>query len=161
MLQFTTRASRLDDAEELARVHTQSWQETYTGLIPEQGWSAESRLRREAMWNKLLTDNDTTTVIAEIGSRMVGFAHAHHLRDEPALPTEELAMIYVLSTAYGTGAGQALLDAALNGAAASLWVLEQNPRARAFYAKNRFIHDGAVREMDFDPNIRELRLVRR
>ncbi|EAR24316.1 putative enoyl-CoA hydratase/isomerase family protein [marine actinobacterium PHSC20C1] len=161
MPSFTTRAARLDDAEELAAVHTKSWQETYTGLFPEQAWSEESRLRREAMWNELLTDNDTTTVVAEIESHIIGFAHAEHSREEPSLPAEELKMIYVLSSAHGTGAGQALIDAVLGGAAATVWVLKQNPRARAFYAKNRFMYDGTVREMDFNPNIRELRLVRR
>ncbi|MBH0131618.1 GNAT family N-acetyltransferase [Salinibacterium sp. NK8237] len=160
MPSFTTRAARLDDAEELAAVHTQCWKETYAGLFPEQAWSTEARQRREAMWNELLTDSNTTTVVAEVRSRIVGLAHAHHNRDEPNLPPEELAMIYVLTSAHGTGAGQALIDAALGGAAASVWVLEQNPRARAFYAKNRFMYDGTVREMDFNPNIRELRLAR-
>ncbi|WP_341952443.1 GNAT family N-acetyltransferase [Salinibacterium sp. TMP30] len=160
MPSFTTRAARLDDAEELAAVHTQSWKETYTGLFPEQAWSEESRLRRETMWNELLTDSNTTTVVAEINSRIIGIAHAQHNRDEAALPSKELAMIYVLTEAHGTGAGQALIDSALGGAAASVWVLEQNPRARSFYARNRFMYDGTVRAMDFDPGIRELRLVR-
>lgn len=160
MASFTTRAARLDDAEELARVHTQSWKETYAGLFPEQAWSEESRLRRETLWNELLTAGNTTTVVAEIDSRIIGIAHAQHNRDDATLPSEELAMIYVLSSAHGTGAGQSLIDAALGGAAATVWVLEQNPRARSFYAKNRFMHDGTVRAMDFDPNIRELRLVR-
>lgn len=158
---FTTRAARLDDATELAAVHTQSWQETYTGLFPAQAWSAESRARREAMWNVLLTDHDTTSVVAEVDGVIVGLAHAEHNRDEADLPAEELKMIYVLASAHGTGAGQALIDAALGGGPASVWVLEQNPRARAFYAKNRFMRDGMVREMDFNPNIRELRLIRR
>tara|TARA_R110000868_G_scaffold6370_3_gene36382 strand:- start:154 stop:639 length:486 start_codon:yes stop_codon:yes gene_type:complete len=161
MPSFTTRAARLDDAEELAAVHTQSWQETYTGLFSENAWSAESRVRREAMWNVLLTDDDTTSVVAEVDGAIIGFAHAEHNRDEPNLPAEELKMIYVLASAHGTGAGQALIDAALGGAPASVWVLEQNPRARTFYAKNRFMRDGTVREMDFNPNIRELRLIRR
>ena len=115
MPSFTTRAARLDDAEELAAVHTQSWQETYTGLFSENAWSAESRVRREAMWNVLLTDDDTTSVVAEVDGAIIGFAHAEHNR----------------------------------------------PRARTFYAKNRFMRDGTVREMDFNPNIRELRLIRR
>lgn len=160
MPSFTTRAARLDDSQELAAVHTQSWKETYIGLFPKQAWSEESQLRRETMWNELLTDRNTTTVVAEIDSRIIGFAHAEHSRDEPLLPSEELKMIYVLTEAHGTGAGQALIDSALGGAAASVWVLEQNPRARSFYARNRFMYDGTVREMDFDPTIRELRLIR-
>jgi len=158
---FTTRAARLDDAEELAAVHTQSWKETYSGLFPEEAWSDEARLRRLEMWNELLLNVNDTTAVAEVDSRIVGFAHAEHNRDEPSLPEKELKMIYVLAVAQCAGTGQALLDSVLGWAPASVWVLEQNPRARAFYAKHRFIHNGTVREMDFNPNIRELRLVRR
>lgn len=161
MPSFSTRAARLDDAEELAAVHTQSWEETYTGLFPEQAWSNEARLRRLGMWNVLLADNNVTTIVAEVESRIVGFAHSEHNLDESSPSDEELKMIYVLVIAQGTGAGQALIDSALGEAAASVWVLEHNPRARAFYAKNRFTHDGTMRVMDFDPNIRELRLIRR
>lgn len=160
MPSFITRAGRVEDAQKLAAVHTQSWKETYVGLFPPQAWSTEARLRRLEMWNELLADRDLTTVVAEVESRIVGFAHAEHSRDETPIPSEELKMLYVLTEAHGTGAGQALIDSAIGGAAASVWVLEQNPRARSFYARNRFIPDGTVREMDFDPNIRELRLVR-
>jgi ribosomal protein S18 acetylase RimI-like enzyme len=58
---------------------------------------------------------------------------------EPDAPRDrELLSIYVLSKAYGSGAGQALLDAALGDRPACLWVAAQNPRAQSFYRRNGF-----------------------
>ena len=54
-----------------------------------------------------------------------------------------------------------LADAALGDDPASLWVLEDNPRARAFYRRHGFDPDGAVKTHTVDgAAIREVRLVR-
>ncbi|WP_439688481.1 GNAT family N-acetyltransferase [Curtobacterium sp. SP.BCp] len=67
-------------------------------------------------------------------------------------------MLYVLARAHGSGAGQALLDAALGHRSASLWVAEDNPRAQAFYRRNGFTVDGAT--SSFGPIERSVRMVR-
>jgi ribosomal protein S18 acetylase RimI-like enzyme len=60
----------------------------------------------------------------------------------------ELAAINVHPAAWGTGAGTALLDAAERTLAqqgfprAVLWVAAQNPRARRFYERQGWTHDG-------------------
>ena len=51
-------------------------------------------------------------------------------------------MIYALRRVHGTGVGQALLDAVIGKDSAYLWVLEDNPRAQAFYRRNSFVPDG-------------------
>ena len=61
-------------------------------------------------------------------------------RSEP-----ELYALYVLASHYGTGVAAALLDAAIGTGTASVWVLSDNARAIAFYAKHRFIPDGTSR----------------
>jgi GNAT superfamily N-acetyltransferase len=72
----------------------------------------------------------------------------------------ELQILYVLKSAHGTGAGQALLDAVIGDRPAQLWVAEDNPRANAFYRRNRFVPDGA-RIVDAEANnMVEIRLVR-
>ena len=63
---------------------------------------------------------------------------------EPA--RRELEGIYLRKTAYGSGAGQLLLDAVVADAPAYLWMLDDNPRAEAFYRKNSFARDGAGRD---------------
>jgi hypothetical protein len=67
-------------------------------------------------------------------------------------------MIYVLRSADGSGAEQALLDAVLADRPASLWVAADNPRAHASYLRNGFRPDGA--ESSFGPIPRTVRLIR-
>lgn len=70
-------------------------------------------------------------------------------------------MIYTLARVHGSGAGQLLLDALIGADAAFLWVLEDNPRAQAFYAKNGFVADGARKLMPPEWNsLPEVRMVR-
>ncbi|MHA7200304.1 GNAT family N-acetyltransferase [Arthrobacter alkaliphilus] len=51
-------------------------------------------------------------------------------------------VLYTLRRVHGLGVGQALVDAVIGNSAAFLWVLEDNPRAQAFYRKNGFRPDG-------------------
>lgn len=59
----------------------------------------------------------------------------------------ELSMLYVDAAWRGSGVAAALACEVIGDEAACLWVLEENPRARAFYAKLGFEPDGAVEEL--------------
>ncbi|MGO2359488.1 MAG: GNAT family N-acetyltransferase [Brachybacterium tyrofermentans] len=48
----------------------------------------------------------------------------------------------------------------LEGGPASVWVAEDNPRARRFYEKLGFTPDGATQVEEQLANIRDLRMVR-
>ena len=73
----------------------------------------------------------------------------------------ELRWIYTLERVHGSGAGQLLLDAVVGREAAYLWVLEDNPRAQAFYARNGFALDGAAKAMPQEwHRLPEVRMVR-
>jgi ribosomal protein S18 acetylase RimI-like enzyme len=52
-----------------------------------------------------------------------------------------------------------LLDVAIGREAASLWVLEGNERAMAFYRRNGFTADGARADEEFF-GVSEIRMVR-
>ncbi len=93
---------------------------------------------------------------------MIGFASCGASRD--ATGEGELYAIYVLPEAWGSSAGRALLAAALEAmrtggfATASLWVLDDNPRARRFYEREGWEHDGGRREEEIlDVQISEVR----
>lgn len=81
---------------------------------------------------------------------MVGFASCGEGRDP--VGEGELYAIYALPEAWGSGVGSALMTAALealraNGfATASLWVLEDNPRARRFYEREGWTRGGRREE---------------
>ena len=82
------------------------------------------------------------------GDQPVGFAQLAHRSLQQQLPSErlgELQKLYVLKSHQGTGAGPALLQAAIEEAKTQqpefLWldVLRQNDRARIFYERYGFV----------------------
>ena len=86
-------------------------------------------------------------------------------RDEPGIG--ELYAIYVLPSAWSTGAGRALLERAEERLAddydeATLWVLEDNPRARRFYEAAGWRPDGTQKaEPRWDVSAPEVRYRKR
>ena len=110
------------------------------------------------MWEATLREAGTSTIVAEGPEGIVGFASTTPSTESDAVRPEELAMLYVLESAHGSGAGQALLHAALGDRSASLWVAADNPRVHAFYRRNGFRPDGA--ESSFGPIPRTVRLIR-
>ncbi|MDQ1121580.1 GNAT family N-acetyltransferase [Microbacterium trichothecenolyticum] len=147
------------DAVAIATVHATSWRETYGRFVddPETSeWFAVDR--RIRMWADDLDAGTFTTMVATIDGEIVGFAAARPTSGPDAARPEELAMLYVVAHAHGTGAGQALLDAVLDDRPAQLWVAADNPRAHAFYRRNGFRPDGA--ESSFGPIPTTVRLVR-
>ena len=90
---------------------------------------------------------------------LVGFSVVGPNRDPDAPAAQELFAIYTRAAWWGTGLGQRLWDAVRPGESCSLWVLEDNARARGFYARNGFVPDGA-RELYTDLGAWEIRMVR-
>lgn len=75
-------------------------------------------------------------------------------RDADADPgrTGQLATMYLLPQAWGTGTGRELMAAVVDGltalgyAEATLWVLDSNDRGRRFYARrDSWVEDGITR----------------
>ncbi|GIG29087.1 hypothetical protein Cma02nite_16870 [Cellulomonas marina] len=139
----------VDDATGVARVNVASWHESYSHVVRPEVLAAMDVERAAAGFVAMLGGTSaitpTAAVVAESAGELVGFAVARPSQDQPPVREVELWAIYVLAAAHGTGAGQALLDAALHDAPASLWVWQDNPRAHAFYARNGFAPDGARR----------------
>jgi L-amino acid N-acyltransferase YncA len=105
--------------------------------------------RRETGWRTIIADGVTDVVVALDGEKIIGWASAGSGRDESAPAHCELEGIYVFASAYGSGAGQQLLDAAVGDDAAFLWMADDNPRAEAFHRRNGFEHDGAEETQSF------------
>ncbi|MFD1374541.1 GNAT family N-acetyltransferase [Actinoplanes sichuanensis] len=116
---------------------------------------------RERFWTAALTDvryRENRTAVAERDGELIGVAMSGPPLDAAAMWARHLYVLYVVSAAHGTGAGQALLDAVIDaGESAALWVADPNPRAQAFYRKHGFIADGTVQVED---GVREIRMVR-
>lgn len=156
----TVRRATIDDAEAIGRVHHAAHVETYTGKFPEGVIEANPPERRARMWTRILSEGLGEVWVAELDGEIVGFASTAPARDDDPPREVELATIYLLAAHHGSGLGQALLDAAVADRPVSLWVLDDNPRAIAFYRRNGFEADGAEKLDEHFGSIREIRMVR-
>ena len=141
----TVRPATVDDAAAIARVHVLAWQQTYSPLVEPGELDDLSAERRAERWAANLAAGAAAWV-AETDGAVVGFASiggGDHAEQPRPL---ELGALYVLADHHGSGAGQALLDAALGDAPAFLFVADRNPRATRFYERNGFAFDGASEE---------------
>jgi GNAT superfamily N-acetyltransferase len=155
------RAAQPEDARGIAEVHVQAWREAYAHLLPAENLARLSIEQRELRWSENLASREFSTFVATDVDRIVGFATSGAGRDADSPRDLELPSIYVLASHHGTGVAQRLLDAALGGAPAYLWVADDNPRARAFYARNGFVPDGTTKTGQLTGvDVLEARLVR-
>ncbi|MFQ1000424.1 N-acetyltransferase family protein [Modestobacter sp. SSW1-42] len=139
----TLRPATAADAAGIGPCHLACWRETYAGLLSPEFLAARSAERFTANWAQLLADPATPpVVVAEVDGEVVGFAQTAPSRDTPPARDEELVSLYLRAARHGSGLGQDLLDAVLADRPASLWVAEENSRARRFYERNGFAADG-------------------
>ena len=142
MTPFVIRATRFEDAEEITRVHIQSWQESYRGLMPQaylDGISFEERLSWRLKGWERIQRGESGCFVATVHDRIVGFT-AFGLSRSPELSIPgEIGAIYVLNVHQGSGIGGELFRAARNWLDAKrllpfhVWVLKDNVKARSLY----------------------------
>jgi GNAT superfamily N-acetyltransferase len=159
------------DARAVAEVHVRGWRWAYRGLLPERYLASLSVDTREQTWRARLTELDAPgrALVWSQADRVRGFVAYGPARDHERVPG--FGMIYALyldEEIVGRGVGRALHDAAIDAmrtvglGGAVLWVLEENARARAFYARQGWAPDGEHRRESFGEEHRdEIRLALR
>ena len=144
------RRARPDDAAAIAEVHARTWRVAYEHVFGAERLAA--RTPDVALWEGVLARGRSDVHVAD-EEGVVGFVSTGASRDDAAVA--ELYAIYVLPSAWGTGAGTALMRAGLDALRARfsgeavLWVLEDNPRARRFYEREHWVLDGARKEEEW------------
>ena len=148
------RRARPDDAAAIAEVHVRTWQDAYEHVFGAERLAGVTVEQRLPMWRQILDDpSQTALVVEDEDGRIVGWCTVAPSRDADA--DGELWGIYVLSEAWGSGAGTALMAAGIDALRESgyreviLWVLEDNPRARRFYEREGWTLDGSRKEDEF------------
>jgi ribosomal protein S18 acetylase RimI-like enzyme len=147
-----------DDAQALAHLHLDVWDDAYTGLMP-QGILDDRREKvdeRVERWRDIL-GLEKSTWIAEDAEGLIGFSGVGPARDNDVDLDLELYALYVRATYYGTGVGFALFEQAVGARAAYLWVLANNERAIGFYERQGFRLDGTEDEHDEGLHVRMVR----
>ena len=166
------RDADIDDADAIATAHIDGWRAGYRGVVPDEYLDAEefasSRRDRWRSWSWQQIPESRLFVVTLQG-RVVGFGHAgpeqvvaHGIESPESEPGDgdeargEIYGFYLHPTAWGSGGAGALMSRCEEFlrdegfTSATLWVLRDNPRARAFYEKAGWLATG--KESLFTPS---------
>jgi ribosomal protein S18 acetylase RimI-like enzyme len=150
-METALRPAEIADAAAIARVHVLTWQVAYRGIMPDAFLDALQIADRVALWHESLTSpkpGHEVLVWLRAGA-VAGFVAFGPGREDST--RGEVYALYVVSEAWDTGAGRALLEAAsarlaaTGFASALLWVAAANARARRFYERAGWSADGAAK----------------
>ena len=140
------RATRAD-AQAIGRVHVETWQSAYAGMLPDAMLARMSEARQAAWWQRALADPKEARgifVADDEDMGVTGFGSCGPVRDPPEglNGTEqrvgEVYTLYVEPDFQNLGLGRRLLDALFRQLRADgcdtavLWMLANNP-SRFFY----------------------------
>jgi GNAT superfamily N-acetyltransferase len=151
------REARVEDLRATEEVRVATWKVAYRGIVPDVHLDAMAVTDERVANLQSRYGGEMRTLVAEVGGAVVGMAAIGPCRDDDRPGERELYALYVLPDHWGTGAGQALWEAAQPFT--SLWVLTDNPRARAFYERNGFRPDGRTMPVGFTDGVDEVRYV--
>lgn len=162
---FSLRPATVEDVENLAQLHVDTWRETYSELVPAEFFNDGLLAARRTMWRRIVEDPNPllNASVAEVAGSLVGLALSGpplKVAGEVDPSPVQLYNLYVLRAHHGSGIGQALLDLALPARPAVLWVARENPRAIRFYRRNGFEFDGTSVQDPQAPTITEVRMRR-
>lgn len=161
------RRAERDDVDALCDTHVESWRVGYRNVFPDELLDstvfAESRHTQwsSAWW---LEDPRQALFAGTIDGRVLGFANAGGERTggvASEFGRGEVYAFYLHPSAWGSGLAGALIATAeawlreQGRTEAVLWVLRDNPRARAFYEKSGWSPTG-VETMWDGPQLPEI-----
>src|SRR4029453_9834718 len=137
--EVVVRPIRDSDVEALGRVHATCWQEPPDPLISPAAFENPPPRRMAELWTHMAARGEEYQQFAAlVDGEIVGFVGSGPARDEDPPRERELYFISPPDASHGTGIGQKLFDAAVDGDPVYLWVASDNPRAHRFYTRNGF-----------------------
>ena len=109
---FDLRRAQPADAASMARIHVDSWRETYRGLMSDAVLDDPALLSwRERFWAAALTDpkyNQNNIAVASYDGTIIGIAMSGPSLDDDA--ELQLHVLYAYAVFHGSGVGTALLN---------------------------------------------------
>jgi GNAT superfamily N-acetyltransferase len=158
----TVRVATVGDARAIAEAHIAAWLIAYRGIMPDSylddlASDMAGQVARRRVHIARPDEPRLFNLVAERDGKVVGWLAAGPCRDDDRHETQaEIWAVYVHPDAWRTGAGGALMTAAIERLStegyteASLWVFEENPRARGFYERYGWRTDGASQIFERD-----------
>lgn len=129
------------DSRDVARVHVQTWQAAYRGVVPDSYLDSLSIDKRETVWLEAIRRGIPELWVAEARGEVIGWVAFGPSRDVDApAGAGEIEAIYVAPEHWATGVGRALWLTARSRLlergfySVMLWVLVDNARAIRFYS---------------------------
>ena len=153
----TIRPARPDEADAIAALRLRSWLVAYRGVVPDGFLDYLASMFDEhvlLLRARLLDPKpEERWWVAERAGALVGFSITGPTRDnDPTHEVGEVQSIYLDPQFIGTGAGRPLFTHSVDELLQrgyrplTLWVMERNTRARAFYEAAGWRPDGAIKE---------------
>ncbi len=135
------RVAQVEDAGRIADLHTQSWRETYQGILPPQYLGETIAEERMTYWQQTMSDlsQDDFVLLLEEGSQCLGFVCV--LQQREAGHDALIDNLHIQPGQTGQGLGRKLLAAAverlieLKANTVCLWVFDDNRPTVQFYKR--------------------------
>jgi len=150
----TIRRALPADAQVVGRIHVESWNVAYRGIMPDDVIARTDLAYRTKFWAERIADEAWPIFLLEEDGKAVAFCQMIPTRDSDDDPTRvgHITSLHVLPQLRGHGYGRTLVDHVLQEfrhrgfAEVTLWVLEENRSARRFYERYGFHFDGATQQ---------------
>lgn len=164
-MSFTIRVAERSDAGGITDVQVASWRAGYAHVLPSSVLDAEDfDSSRRAFWTgwRFSPGHRLAVAVRSEDDAVVGFSSYGPERERARGFTGrgELYAFYFHPDVWGSGAASALMThteerfRAEGFDTAVLWVLKDNPRAQAFYAKHGWAASGIGAEFDVHCDVR-------
>lgn len=98
------------DAASIAKIHIQSWQETYADIFSQTFLDSLQVQERQKHWFQTISNKEELVFMAEKDGAIVGFSSLA-MRQTPKKNCPYLATLYLLQAFQKQGIGQQLFDA--------------------------------------------------
>jgi len=131
------RLAVLGDAQQIAEVHVQSWNETYTGMIKQEIIDRADIEKRVQLWQQIFSHQDHHVLVYEQDGQIVGFLSGYF---NTTHNIAEIDAFYLLKKIQKQGVGREIFERFYQYAHAKhyqfirLGVINKNP-SRHFYEK--------------------------
>ncbi|PYO91998.1 MAG: hypothetical protein DMD62_14360 [Gemmatimonadetes bacterium] len=140
------------DVGAVARIHVESWNVAYRGIMPDDVIARTDLAYRTAFWTERIADREWPVFLIEEDGETVAFCQMIPTRDPEDDRTRvgQIPSLHVLPHLRRRGYGRLLLDEVFaefrrrDFTDVTLWVLEENRKARQFYERMGFKADGGA-----------------
>lgn len=164
---YRIRYADADDAKLLGEIHAQSWKVAYKGIVLDEILNNITSDKRQKYFEKALSEKLEEDAIIFENEKAVGQITIGKCRDlDKNDYYGEVWGIYLLPEFWNKGIGTILINWGLdelkkrNYKMVTLWVLADNLKARKFYEKIGFEHDGTIKEITIGKTLNEYRYVK-